>query len=256
MLNFEHFVRVRSALTGRAAEARAERFGRPVGGAAFDDDAMMVMVDAPPADPIAFHMVYTDAKKDLTGRCITVRSLREELDEVRVGAICHFRNALRSFLGSRIVELTDLATGEVHDDGLAYFRSHPFLRPATADVLSGLSNEILAMQACRDEIILLTFVGAADGMLDPDEMDEIVKHVFDSADDALDEGEIRRRAASFVPDERAFYRALDRICERDGDARLLMRSLRRVVDADGEVDVEEIAFVDEIARRLEAAGKL
>lgn len=256
MLNMENFVRARSALTARVAEARAERFGKAVGGAAFDDDSMMVIPEDPPADPVAFHMIYVDAKQDLSGRCITVRTLKGELDEVRVTAFCHFRRALRTFIASRIVELTDLATGEVHDDGLSYFQAHPYLRPVTADTLSGMSDETLALQECRDEIILLTFVGAADGLLDPDEVDEIVKHVCYRFDAPLQESEVRRRVAGYVPDERAFWRALERLSRGQGDPRALMRSMRRVVDADRQITQEEVAFVDAIEGRLRAAGRL
>jgi len=196
--------------------------------------------------------LYCDGDCRVTRPVHDVQAHRIELDEVRVTAVCHYRAALRSFIASRMVEVTDLATGEVHEDGLSYFLAHPMLKPPTPDSLASLSDEILALQECRDEVIVLTFVGAADGLLDPDEMDEIVRHVFDRYDAPLEEHEVRRRAAAFVPDERAFYRALDRIAAGAGDARALMRSLRKVVDADGEIDAEEIAFVDEISRRLEA----
>lgn len=257
MLNFENFIRARAALTGRAAEQRAERFGRPIAGAAFDEDFMAG--GAPDADgsaPIAFHVVYSDSKGALTGRCITVRGLREEIEEIRVSAVCHYRQALRCFLASRMVEVTDLATGEVHDDGLDFFRAHPLLRPVSADTLAGMSDELLALQETRDEVILLTMLSASDGMLHPDELDEIVKHVCYRFDGPLDEEGIRRRVAGFVPDEHAFHLALRRICNGAGDARALMTSMRRVVDADGRISGEEVAFVAEIESRLRAAGRL
>lgn len=67
---------------------------------------------------------------------------------------------------------------------------------------------------------------------------------------------IRRRLRSWVPDERAFDRALKRICDGEGDAEALMRTMRRVIDADGEIDLEEVAFADEVQKRLQAAGRL
>ena len=114
----------------------------------------------------------------------------------------------------------------------------------------------MAVQACRDEIIILGFVGAADGEFDEDEQDEILKHVLLSVDEQLNESEVRRRVQSWVPDERAFERALARMCEGEGDAKALMRSMRRVIDADGEVDPEEVAFASEVQSRLAQAGRL
>ena len=59
-----------------------------------------------------------------------------------------------------------------------------------------------------------------------------------------------------MPDERAFERALNRLCAGEGDPAALMLSMRRVIDADGEVDAEEVAFASEVQARLRAAGRL
>jgi hypothetical protein len=255
-LNFDHFVTARSAFRRRLVGVRAERLGRPVRGAEFDDDGMQVEVDDPPAPPMAFHILYQDTKLQLTGRCITLRTLLNEIAEIRLTAYCHMRSAPRMFLASRIAEATDLATGEVHDDALGFFRDHPLLRYMTADDAASRSPELLAVQSCRDEIIILSFVGAADGEFDEDEQDEIIKHVMLNWDEPLDETLVRKRVQSWVPDERAFERALVRLCAGEGNPRALMRSMRRVIDADGEVDPEEVAFASEVQRRLAAAGRI
>lgn len=255
LLNVEHFVRARSAFLRDVTDRRAERFGREIRGPKFDHEAMILdHVEDPPAPPIAFHLVYSDTKGDLSGRVITLRSAKREVDEIRLGAFCHFRRAFRMFLASRVVEATDLATGEIAEDGLSYFSTHPLLSDGLRD--SNLSLETLAMQECRDEVILLSFVAAADEDFDDNERDEIVKHVMNRCADDMSEAEIRRRVRSFVPDERAFERALDRICAGRGGAKALMRSMRRVIDADGDFDFEELAFADYIETRLKEAGRL
>lgn len=252
----QHFVAARAAFRRRLADARAIRLGRPIQGSEFDDDAMLVEADDPPAPPMAFHILYTDARQRVSGRCVTLRNLLHEVADIRLTAYCHMRQALRTFVASRVVEATDLSTGEVHEDGLGYFRSHPLLRQASASDIAERSSELLAVQACRDEIIILSFIGAADGDFQEDEQDEIVKHVLYSVDEPLDEADVRRRVASWVPDERAFERALSRICAGEGDAKALMRSMRRIVDADGRIDADEVAFVGEVQSRLAAAGRL
>lgn len=255
-LSIDHFVKARAGFRRRLSEDRAIRFGRAIKGQEFQDYGMAVEVDDPPAPPMAFHLVYQDAKNALSGRCITLRNLLHEITDVRLTAYCHMRSAMRMFMASRVVEATDLSTGEVHDDGLAFFREHPLIRMMTADEAGAKSNELLALQDCRDEIIILSFVGASDGDFDGEEQEQIVRHVMLRSDEPLNEGVIRQRVRAFVPDERAFDRALARLCAGEGDPRALMRSMRRVVDADGEVDPEEVAFASEVQRRLEAAGRL
>jgi tellurite resistance protein len=160
------------------------------------------------------------------------------------------------FMASRVVEATDLATGEIHEDGLAFFREHPLLRMMSADEVMARSPENLILQECRDEIIILSFIGASDGDLDEDEQEQIVRHVMLRSDEPLHESTIRRRVRAFVPDERAFDRALSRLCAGEGDPEALIRSMRRVVDADGEIDPEEVAFASEVQQRLRQAGRL
>ena len=255
-LGTDHFITARAGFRRRQAEIRAERLGRMIGGHAFDDADMDLPVEGPPSPPMAFHLIYSNAKQELTGRCVTLQRANLEIADVRLWAFCYLRHGLKNFLASRIVEVTDLATGEVHEDGLAYFREHPMLRPMTAEGLAALSAEVIALQECRDEIIVLSFVGASDGEFDENEQDEIVKHVMLRSDEPLRESIIRQRVRNWVPDERAFEGALARLCAGEGDARALMASMRRVIDADGEIDPEEVAFAGEVQAKLRAADRL
>lgn len=256
MLALDHFVTARGGFRRRLSAARAERLGRAIKGQEFDDHGMLIEVEGPPAPPMAFHLVYSDARNQLSGRCVTLQAIREEIADLRLWAYCHMRLAMRAFVASRVVEATDLSTGEVHEDGLAFFREHPLLKPLTADAVSAMSPELIALQECRDEIIILSFVGAADGEFDEDEQEQIVRHVMLRSDEPLSESIIRQRVRSWAPDERAFERALARMCAGEGDAAFMMRSMRRVIDADGEVDPEEVAFANEVQSRLMAAGRL
>ncbi len=257
MIEIPEFVEARSALHRRLAAERAERFGRPIHGAEFDDLSMLETPDDPPAPPMQFHIIYESAALELSGRCVTLRRLRKEFEEVRLTVFCHYRRAMRTFIASRIAEATDLATGEVFEDALGYFMHHPLLQHETADQIAALSAEILAVNECRDEIILLSFLAAADGRIDDAEEDEMVKHVFNRCpDEALSEREVRRRVRSFVPDEWAFERALSRMCAGGGDARTLVRTMRHLVDADGRLDPEEVRFATAIEGELRAAGRV
>lgn len=258
-LNLDHFINARAAMCRQVQAVRAQRFGREIKGPQFDDELMSSSpaIEDPPAPPVAFHLIYRDVKGDYSGRVVTLRNLRHEMDEIRLTAFCHWRSAIRHFMASRVVEATDLATGEIYDDGMEYFLRHPLLEGLSTDRLANMSLETLALQECRDEIIILSFVAAADGDFDIGESDEIVRHVMNRVpEEGLRESEVRRRTRYFVPDERAFEQALSRMCAGGGDARALMRSMRRVIDADGEIDPEEAAFATEVQQRLSAAGRL
>jgi hypothetical protein len=174
---------------------------------------------------------------------------------VRVSAYCRARNAFRCFLASRIIEVTDLHTGEVFEDALAFFAAHATATGPSADLT--LSLETLAMQECRDEVAILYVVAEADGDFATAERDVIVRHVMDRCpDEGMSEVEIRKRVNALHPTEHAYLSGLGRLCKGEGDPKALMRSLRKLVDADGELDPEEVTFATEIQQRLEAAGRL
>lgn len=59
---------------------------------------------------------------------------------------------------------------------------------------------------------------------------------------------MRGRLSLLAPDHASFFRSLSRVSPEDG--RLLRRSLRRIVDADGQIDPAELAFVDTIEATL------
>ena len=187
MLTFDHFVTAKAGFRRRLSEDRAIRLGREIKGHEFDDHGMLIEVDGPPAPPMAFHLVYSDSRNQLTGRCVTLQSIKGEISDIRLWAYCYLRSQMRSFVASRVVEATDLSTGEVRDDALRFFQGHPLLAHLTADRLAAMSPELIALQECRDEIVVLSFVGAADGEFDEDEQDEILKHVMRRADEPLDE---------------------------------------------------------------------
>ena len=66
-LTFDQFVTARAGLRRNLSQTRAERLGRPIKGQEFDDHGMLVQVDDPPAPPMAFHLIYSDAKNSLSG---------------------------------------------------------------------------------------------------------------------------------------------------------------------------------------------
>ncbi len=251
----EVFMQARDELVARIVEARSKRFRRPIRGMAFHDDRAMIDADLTldETPPLVFHLIYTDAKGDLTGRGFKLMRLGQKGNDIAVGGICYMRHAYRQFLASRIVEVTDLKTGEIADDGIVFFSDHPLLGLGDG---RQRTDEEKAITKVKDELVVLTFISAADGEIHPLEMEEIVKFVMLSWDGPLDEKIVAARVASFVPDSSAFIRVMHEICAKPGRARALERAVRAVVDADKKLHPNESAFAAYVIERLKEAGRL
>jgi hypothetical protein len=246
VLNHTHFVKTRAALAQRRATALfVDRRGRALQTAANDDEEMTASnAGEPTGTPIVYGIVYRDTKGNVSERTVTLRWIEFRQDHLLLHCTCHLRQMQRSFRADRIVEVYDITTGEVFDDPITFFQTHPILAPE--------HPEDISIKTCKYELTILTTVGAADGLFDPDEQDQVLIHVYDRCIDLpLSEEKLRRKLALFAPDEVVFWGALKQMSQfRKGDPRLLLRTLRRLVDADGRLAPEEVAFVSEIQGSL------
>jgi len=246
-LGLDHFVAVKAALATQAAATRFLDVGGKRSTAQAEDSVEMAGADdAPDTAPIVFHLVYEDSAGNLSQRIVTVRKIETGRSAPMLLCFCHLRQRARRFSLDRVLEVFDVSTGEVHSDPVAFFLNHPLLMVAE-------SHEDRAFRLCSDDLTILTVVGAADGRFDPDEQDQLLVHVFDRYEDgALDENVLRGRLSLLTPDHASFFQSLSRVRSEDG--RLLRRSLRRIVDADGQLDPAELAFVETIEGHLVGAG--
>lgn len=243
-LGLDHFVAVKAALGTQAAAARFLDVGGKRSAAQADDSIEMADADdAADIAPIVFHLVYEDAAGNVSQRIVTVRKVEVSRAGHTLLCFCHLRHRARRFALDRVLEVFDVSTGEVHADPKAFFLCHPLLAVAE-------SHEDRAFRMCADDLTILTVVGAADGRFDPDEQDQLLVHVFDRYEDGpMDEDLLRGRLSLLAPDQASFFQSLSRIRPEHG--RVLRRSLRRIVDADGQLDPAELAFVETIEASLE-----
>lgn len=241
------FVKVQAAMAAEAAKARAMAHGRTVTAVnGWEDSGAMAAKLAAP--PLMYHLTYRDAAGDESRRIVTLRRLDPDRTGLKLICWCHEAQAVRCFSAEGIQEVFDAATGEVHDEPALFFRDHPLLNEPRDPV-------DYALRVCKHEVNVLVAVGAADGRFDPDEQDRVLVHVFDRLPQlAMDEDLMRSRLCSMVLDVAAFEAAMLQLGRfRRGDAVALMRSLRKLVDADGRVGYEETVFVNEVQARLAAA---
>ena len=240
------FVKVRAAMVAEAAAQRAAAHARPV--KLGRDRSDVVGAEGPSeAPPLLYHLTYRDADGEVSRRIVTLQRLDPDRFGLKLICWCHAANALRCFGLGGIVEVFDVVTGEVHDDALAFFSNHPLLTEPKDPV-------DYALRVCRHEVNVLVTVGAADGRFDPDEQDRVILHVFDRMPDlAMDEERLRQRLCGLAPDVGAFDAAMVQMSRfRRGDPVALLRSLRKLVDADGKISPEEALFAEEVQARLAA----
>lgn len=241
----EDFVLVRQTLAGRAAEARVQMRRKLAPRRAVDPMSPVDAAGGRLAPPLGYHFTYADADGVVSDRVVTLRRIDPAREGLRLWCFCHAAQDLRMFWAHRIQEVFCVVTGEVHDDPVTFFDTHPML-------CEPRDPEAYALKVLRHEIDLLTIVAAADGTVDENEMDRILVHLFDRLPQmSLQEDILRHRLALLMPDTQAFENALLQMGRyKAGDPIAMMRTMRKVVDADRRVAPEELIFVEEINKRL------
>jgi Predicted transcriptional regulator len=248
-LSPDAFVKVRQAMAEAAAEVRAAAGGHNPDQLDESTSRLTHRFGGNVTPPIAYNLSYRNAQGEESIRNVTLLRIDPARGRIRLLCRSHGQDRPRVFRADRILEVFCLVTGEVFPDAESYFRTHPML-------VDPRDPEAYALKVCRHEVNLLTIAGAADGYFDPDEMDRVVVHVFDRLPDLdLDENRLRRRLAKLMPEQSCYDAAMWRMSRfGDGDAHALLRTLRKLIDADGEITIEEHIFAEEISRRLGKQG--
>ncbi len=250
------FVGERAQASRRRMDQRSASLGRISAAGPGDFDDMLASVpeiEAGDAPALAFHFTYADARGAVSQRVVTLLKVVLEAEDLKIYAFCHARGAMRCFLASRLREVVDLSTGEVHADAGVFFSEHPMLSIAPRNGSAGA----VAVRECQDELMILLFVAACDAKVVEEEMDEVVLHVMNAfPDEDVLEDDVRISIANLVANEAALNKALRRLGSGKGNAKRLWRSVRKVVDADGVVHNNEVQFAGEVHRYLVEAGQL
>jgi len=238
------------ATLAAAADARAARLaealGRRQGGEG--DESIEPPARAAPAIPTAVHLVYESSGGDTSERVVTLLSAWETDGAVYFSGRCHLRQAQRTFRADRVVELVCLATGEAPDDPQAWLREHGlFAGERESDYTPH------ALRLCRDELAVLAYVAKADGHLDPDELEVALDHLMMSTERDIDRDRAARYLKRLSPSAADMPAHLAAIARRLNRWDPLMRSIRRLVDADHDLHIAEQIAVAELGEAWSAA---
>ncbi|CAN7642863.1 hypothetical protein LJR219_005046 [Phenylobacterium sp. LjRoot219] len=241
-MNFEF--RVAEAAVEQA-QGLAARYGRSLQDAP-DDTDLAEPAEATPVLPTAVHIVYKGSAGD-SARVVTLLSAWRTDEFVYFRGRCHLRRAVRTFRADKVLELICLVTGEAPDDAARWIAHHAlFEGERTADYTPR------ALQNCRDELALMAFVGASDGVFDDDEVEVAIDYVMMSTEREIDRDRAAayiRRLSPSIADLGDHLGALSRHPERWPT---LTRAMRRLVDADRVMAVEEQTAWAEIDSRYQA----
>ncbi len=191
------------------------------------------------AYPIVFNIKYKNQKGIYSERIITIRKLSPKENDIRIKAFCHTQKRIKDFLASSIIEIADIETGEVSENGIEFLKSHPFLSRGANVNLSPVDKAIIAV---RDEVYLLALMAVCDDDFHKLEFDFIVSFIANSADEILDEAEIIRSLPLCAPDIDCIESAIRNIGDKEMPPRNFIRAIRNIIEADGILHESEAGF--------------
>lgn len=233
-------------IAARGVATRAiERHGRQVldGG----DDLDLPSPIGEEVLPATVFIHYRASDGSVSQRAVTLKRVWREDGALYICGICHLRNRLRTFRVDRITELVCLATGEITDDAAGWLGHHE-----TVEIEQKALNATRgALRRCHDELTVLAYIGRSDGFFDPDEIEVVVDHVMMASHDDIDREEARRHIKRLSASCDDLEATVERIARSEDRWTALRSSMRRLVDADRRLPIEEQMAVDEVLRAHE-----
>lgn len=237
--------------THRAAAEAAPPPPRPIVLPAADDEDHDHEHSVEHFSDLAF-VFYQNAKGEPSYRRITIRGIVQKPGgDYRIQAYCHERDANRTFLASGIIELTDLATGEVHADPTSFLRRHILYDPA-----GGAPSHLRqVLRQRRPELVAFTYTARCDGRLDPREEEAICRWLA-REDTRLPTVEVVAHLRRLRPSIMDFANSLGTLLSNSNDQRAasFAESVADIVLADDHVSPEERAMFDTLRERFSASG--
>lgn len=211
-----------------------------------EDDTFDVGIDQGSESALgeAFFLVYRDARGAESRRRVTVHRIVMHGGTVMVRAYCHERRAARSFRADRIVELVDMASGEVLDTPKEIGERLRTMAEPAADRDAATA---VAVEARRHGLVALTFLARCDGHEHTAERAVILRYLTVAAPEpGLDHVAAGAVLDRLYPDEYSYLIALDELAQRPEDLVELARYALDVVEADGAIAPEEAEFMLEL----------
>lgn len=232
-------------------ETRATEFAKAQYGLTPKDGPDDDQPDAPPSAQALPSDIFIDyaASKGESCRVVTMRKIWRTDGVLYVQGICHLRNKLRVFRADRIESLTCLATGEVPDDPEAWLADHALMQ---GDVEAGHTTG--AIRACRFELLILAWLARSDRHFDPDELEVAIDFVMMATPHEIDRIQVAKYVGRISTSAVDIEACVAHVARNEAKWNTLKRAMRRLIDADGKVTVDEQIAVQRILDAYEVAA--
>jgi hypothetical protein len=225
-----------------------------------DDMEVPQAGDAEPVlDGIRLKIDYVDANGLSTTRLITCKRIVQSDEGNRLLAFCHLRHVDRTFFLSRISGVADYPGGRAIGSIQVFLE--PFIRQGEDAETSGSRATRAVLVAAGDELRILAFMARADHLLQEEE-DSLISHFLRHRAEELgheisanyDHQRVMQWFRHQAPDIQVLERAVNRLAQRSNiNLQRVWKVATRVMEADGEVTIEELERMHELSAAVDAA---
>lgn len=210
-----------------------------------DGDERNIKKPENPIDLRSLYLIeYKDAKDNKTVRRITVKRIygSDYYGDLYLDSFCHERQEPRTFVVSRIEELTELETGEIIVDPIGYFQNKINNSP--------LGKVTKAINEYSETVLPLVYLGRSDGKLAKAEKLEIVEYLISNANDLDREVLLKEIGKLYCSTEDLLkcLKALKPKSQIEKDE--IIALAQRIVNADKKQDPLELGIFEKIKLEL------
>jgi hypothetical protein len=233
------------------------------GAAGPDDDDMepapATVLDAGPLGTVRLALHYEDGKGARSHRVIQVKSVQSHGDDYVMWGFCELRSRVQCFRIDRIVEIVDMRTGEVSENPRAYLAplidlAKPVKPHKRRDATDGLLAESV------NGLVVLLYFANSDGELHAAERAILWDYLDWQKDRCSIKGRVVKPAVdalmrTMFPTSAQFAEALEALVMAEHlHAQFVLDRVPEIIDADGQLDEEEVRRWQLLKELLEERG--
>ena len=219
------------------------------------------VIDAASLAGVRLALLYQDADGARSRRVVQVKSIQVSGEIRYLCGHCELRQCLRTFRIDRIVEIVDMRTGEIADDPLAYLAPLMRLaRPVKPPRRRAATDGVLAESI--HGLIVLVYFANSDGEMHPAERDILWDYLAWNKDRCSIKGGVARAPVdalmrTMFPTGEQFADALHALVTGGAfHAQFVLDRVAEIIDADGELDEEEVRRWQQLSELLNETGLL
>ena len=217
------------------------------------------VLDIGPLSTVRLAIHYEDGAGERSHRVVQVKGVQARGEDRYLYGFCELRNGFRSFRIDRIVEIVDMRTGEVPEDPQAYLAplidlAKPPRSPTRRKATDGLLAESV------NGLVVLIYFANSDGELHPAERAILWDYLDWQKDRCSLRGSVAKPAVdalmrTMFPSRDQFAEALEALVISEHiHAQFVLDRVREIIDADGQLDEEEVERWQQLKQLLAEHG--